>query len=273
MVLVSLPLFSTFDFHNTFQCDDITIELEVEICDGEMYNGYTSTGIYTDTFPASNGCDSIRILNLNVIPAIKKNVRLMKCEGDTVFIGDLIITSSGHYEVALTSSSGCDSIISANVTFHMINADIQIESNTLTAPSGYHSYQWMDCDTGEELIGEDTEILLADHSGSFAIKITSATGCEKISECMDVIVSKTEDVKMKENIMIFPNPAVNILHVINLSGINIHLISVINSTGREVMTIHSPVENYLDISDLNSGMYFVIIQLDSIRIPYKIIVR
>lgn len=36
------------------------------ICHGENFEGYSSTGIYNDTFQLSNGCDSIRILRLTV---------------------------------------------------------------------------------------------------------------------------------------------------------------------------------------------------------------
>ena len=44
------------------------------ICDGDSIvvgsSVYTSTGIYNDTLIASNGCDSIVITSLNVIPSL-----------------------------------------------------------------------------------------------------------------------------------------------------------------------------------------------------------
>ncbi|MEL7250220.1 MAG: cytochrome c peroxidase [Bacteroidota bacterium] len=42
--------------------------VELTICDGDKVEGYSETGIYTDTFTASNGCDSIRQLELIVLP-------------------------------------------------------------------------------------------------------------------------------------------------------------------------------------------------------------
>ena len=38
-----------------------------EICPGEHYDGYTTTGTYHDIFPSSNGCDSTRTLILQVL--------------------------------------------------------------------------------------------------------------------------------------------------------------------------------------------------------------
>ena len=42
--------------------------VEAIICAGDEMDGYSETGIYTDTFTASNGCDSIRQLELIVLP-------------------------------------------------------------------------------------------------------------------------------------------------------------------------------------------------------------
>lgn len=46
----------------------IETTIELTICDGEAYDGYTQSGTYTDTYEASNGCDSVRQLQLTVLP-------------------------------------------------------------------------------------------------------------------------------------------------------------------------------------------------------------
>ena len=47
-------------------CESIFTEVNKNICSGEEYEGYTSSGVYIDTLFAESGCDSVRILNLTV---------------------------------------------------------------------------------------------------------------------------------------------------------------------------------------------------------------
>jgi gliding motility-associated-like protein len=153
----TLACYQTATF-NTSSCQwDVTVTqpaadtFSVTICDGQSYFAggglQTSTGIYSDTLIAANGCDSIINTNLNVIVF---NVEAIT-ETDTVQIGDsteleafsdsLIITyqwqpSSGldcnncpdpiatptvttNYFVIATDLYGC--LDSSFVTVHVLN--------------------------------------------------------------------------------------------------------------------------------------------------------
>lgn len=48
----------------------ITSTINITICRGLTYGGHPISGTYIDTFPAANGCDSIRTLNLTVLANI-----------------------------------------------------------------------------------------------------------------------------------------------------------------------------------------------------------
>lgn len=84
------------------------------ICQGETYEGYNSSGNYTDTFSTASGCDSIRILNLTVKPKSFSNASHAICEGQ-VYQGH---STSGVYSDTLVGSNGCDSIITLSVTVY-----------------------------------------------------------------------------------------------------------------------------------------------------------
>ncbi len=58
------------------------------LCDGELYNlgnqTLFQTGIYTETFSTSNGCDSIITLDIFFAPLITENILQNLCIGDSL---------------------------------------------------------------------------------------------------------------------------------------------------------------------------------------------
>jgi gliding motility-associated-like protein len=82
------------------------------ICEGDTVEGYTTSGIYIDTLNTALGCDSIRTLNLTVLPKSVLTLTQTICEGDSVFG----YTQTGIYIDTLTAANGCDSIRTINLT-------------------------------------------------------------------------------------------------------------------------------------------------------------
>ena len=102
------------------QLDSVTIgiggskssTISQTICEGDVFEGYTTTGTYIDTLLTTLGCDSIRTLNLTVKPRSFTNLTQTICEGD-VFFG---YTQTGIYSDTLSAANGCDSIRTINLT-------------------------------------------------------------------------------------------------------------------------------------------------------------
>lgn len=116
---------------NTTGCDstiitDLTVlplslsNQTLTICAGNVVtignNIYTNTGIYSDTIVATNGCDSIITTDLTVLPAAVYNQSLTICFGNSIVIGNDTLNSTGVFSSTLTNPSGCDSIITTNLT-------------------------------------------------------------------------------------------------------------------------------------------------------------
>lgn len=93
----------------------------IEICEGQSYiiNGeeQTEVGIYEEVFPALNGCDSIIVTELSIIPATLDTLAVLICEGESYFAGGAAQTEAGFYQDTLSSIQGCDSIIVTNLGF------------------------------------------------------------------------------------------------------------------------------------------------------------
>jgi len=121
--------------HSNMNCDTIKITtllvrpgqastIKKSVCKGEFFLGYNLTGKFIDTFPASNGCDSIRTLFLTVIekptPYLGPDKKI--CMGDSAIISagqfasylwqdsstldHFLVKHPGSYKVTVTNSCG-----------------------------------------------------------------------------------------------------------------------------------------------------------------------
>ncbi len=87
-------------------CVNIEENVDVMICEGENYNGYTEEGVYEDIYEAVNGCDSVVTLNLSVLPNVNQTIVMELCYGES-YQG---YSESGIFEDTFTADNGCDSI-------------------------------------------------------------------------------------------------------------------------------------------------------------------
>ena len=114
---------STVNLTLTVRPSDLTNEI-IGLCIGQLYNGiaYTSDTIIVDSLLSSIGCDSVVITAIQVGPSIEITEVASICEGDSYAQGLNVYTTSGIYVDTLQSSSGCDSIVtldlSVNPVFH-----------------------------------------------------------------------------------------------------------------------------------------------------------
>ncbi|HLP51142.1 MAG TPA: T9SS type A sorting domain-containing protein, partial [Chitinophagales bacterium] len=85
------------------------------ICHDESYTfagvALTTSGSYTDTLQAANGCDSIITLSLTVNPAIVTQLSQTICNGKAFNFNGQTLTASGVYNDTLASVAGCDSVV------------------------------------------------------------------------------------------------------------------------------------------------------------------
>ena len=90
------------------------------ICEGDsiayIYGSYNTTGIYINTYTASNGCDSVVVLDLTVNPPLYSEFTEVT-ENTTYTWNSVTYNSTGDYTQTLTSTiTGCDSIVTLHLT-------------------------------------------------------------------------------------------------------------------------------------------------------------
>ena len=135
--------------------------------------------------------------NLNLIDNI--------CAGESYTFPDGLTTDQAmtHLSV-LTTTEGCDSLVTIQLSVDSFNTSVQQMDNILSAENqSGSSYQWLDCDENYAWIeGATSSTFKADENGNYAVLITEGT-CSDTSSCFSVIGLNTP-----ERLSEFPNISV-----------------------------------------------------------------
>lgn len=92
--------------------DTITQIIEATICQGDNFEGYSTSGIFTNYFISIDGCDSTRILDLIVSPYVFASKYISICSGQT--FGPY--NQTGTYTDTLSGQQGsCDTVRTINL--------------------------------------------------------------------------------------------------------------------------------------------------------------
>jgi gliding motility-associated-like protein len=120
-------------------------------------NNYTVGLVLTD----NTGCKDTIWKTIQIIPAFQINLNPVICQGDTFNVGNHSYTSTGVYIDSLIRVSGCDSIITTNLTVNPV----------------YHS-------NIHPMICQDEIFTVGSHSysisGNYTDTLTSFSGCDSI---------------------------------------------------------------------------------------------
>ena len=178
---------------NASGCDSIVVltlnvnqptssALSASICSGGSYFfggvNRSVSGVYSNVLVGSNGCDSVVTLTLNVNSTIVQSLQASICEGNQYTFGNRSLTLSGIYYDTLRTSTGCDSILTLQLTVNS-NPTVSIQASgvlafcqggsvTLSA-SGANNYAWSNSATSNSIN--------ITQSGNYSVVGTDTNGC------------------------------------------------------------------------------------------------
>lgn len=114
------------------------------------------------------------------------------------------------------------------------------------------SFQWINCATNTEIVGETDTVFSPTTDGSYACVVSSSCSADT-TNCIDMILQSSEYLQ-EQSIKVFPNPAQNVLNI--SASMPIKHVAVYSITGIrvEVQSIHN---HKIDISNLTPGVYFI----------------
>ncbi|MFM2285168.1 MAG: hypothetical protein RLZZ543_665, partial [Bacteroidota bacterium] len=156
-----------------------TITITANICTSSSYtlpdgSVVTTAGVYPVTLTGNSGCDSIVVTTVNVQSVLTSSVNASICSGDDYVLPDgMHVTLAGSYPVTLSSSAGCDSIVTTTLTVHStssasINAAV-CPGDSYTLPDG----------------------IVVSSAGTYTSTLNGALGCDSVITTTLVTLSIT----------------------------------------------------------------------------------
>lgn len=166
----------------------VSVNDTTTICSGQtiIFNNQnlTQTGIYQDTIAGMGCVDTLKTLNLTVLPAVRTVQNFTIRQGDSLVINGRTHRTTGVFTDILRTVNGCDSLVETHLTVIACNLSVQIQKqgNTLrlslqNAPPQYNVLWTLP--NGQTRTSEVIEVTT---SGIYSVKITDIFGCEAAAQ-------------------------------------------------------------------------------------------
>ncbi|MCH2229805.1 MAG: T9SS type A sorting domain-containing protein [Crocinitomicaceae bacterium] len=262
-------LIQFYECPNLNSVDHITACDSYTWMDGITYTSSNSSATWSIT--NSSGCDSIVTLDLILGNTESVTDVQYACEELIWIDGNSYTSNNSSATWMLTSSLGCDSLITLDLTIGEVNVDVTNNSPILISNDVGANYQWIDCDNNNLIVGETNQSYTAELNGNYAVIITDGN-CIDTSACFNVANLDTDLVGANNDMSIFPNPMKNELNIqLNAvySNVDIEVRSLIGSLVFN-KSYHSIDKLKLDL-ECSKGVYLLNIQLDGKESSYRIV--
>jgi len=238
-------------------------------------NTYSSSGIYTETYGTTSGCDSLVTYKITfgiVAGTTIENV----CNSYTWPLNGMTYTETGIYTHAMGSvGTACDSVYALDLTITKATESIVNQSGSvLTSVNTGIAYFWMDCESATEMPGERNQVFTANKNGSYALRLVSANGCISTSGCVTVsTVGITENTNAL-TFDVYPNPSTGIVHVQLSAAQSATPIRITDLAGKLLQEIAvSSGDEIIDLSTYAQGVYFISLETENAQSISKRIIK
>lgn len=210
------------------------------------------TGVYSVIINTPS-CGSLVSSNVTVTVFVPTSSTITETTCSSYILNGQTYTETGTYTQTIPNSNGCDSVITLNLTIPVINVTMTLNGETLTAANTNATYQWIDCDTELPIAGETAQTYTPTVTGNYAVILTE-NGCSDTSDCQAVTIAGIEGLTLSSIYKVFPNPTKGEVMIQTIPNSKI---SIVNVLGEELMTMSGNSNYTIDLSRVESGIYFV----------------
>lgn len=234
-----------------------TIQLLSGLGSGSIFPIGTTTEVYQISDGVNNDTISFSV-TVNSTHHLTQTLSI--CFGESISVGTNIYTTSGLYHDTLSTTFGCDSVVTTNLLVkNSIDTTLIVEESLITANEINAAYQWINCsEMNTPIVGANFREFQVNSSGNYAV-IISKNGCTQTSAIVNVMSVGVEDVNNKNEVKVYPNPFIDDV-TITIPQINSSTsISIFDVSGKELYHNNkiNTLTTKLDLSSFSSGIYFV----------------
>ncbi len=260
----------------------------------------TNTGAFMAIGTDTNGCvNSSDTINVNVLPLPNANLLLTPnpaCSGDSIFVmlhtaskfdiyknntilynqisdnkkyianamnGDKFMLKETSNSTGCSNTSAETELIIHNLPLKPV---ITNNNNDLSVTTNAKVIKWYRNNT---LTNDTTKTILNAPSGKYYVEIIDSNGCVNVSDTFLMKNTGVDDIH-NLSIKLYPNPTNGIVNIVFEENTTTNL-TIYNTLGQIVYSklIENKSNETIDISDLNSGIYYLQFSSDDKIVFYK----
>ncbi|MEZ4798733.1 MAG: hypothetical protein R2809_02925 [Flavobacteriales bacterium] len=174
----------------TIEVVEFASTTDITICENQLPFSWNSleigaAGTYDVTLTSVAGCDSIATLNLTINDVLTSSEDITICSNQLPYNWNGVdYSTSGSYDITLTSVAGCDSIATLNLTIN----DVLTSTEDITLCNNQLPYTWNGVDYTA--------------AGTYDVTLSSVAGCDSIATLnltINDVLTSSEDVTLCSN--------------------------------------------------------------------------
>lgn len=241
--------------------------------------GCTASASYTLTEPAALVIDDLTTTNV-LCNGDATGTAITTASGGTGSLtydygaADESALSAGVYSVTVTDINGCTisqsftinepsaGDVTGTVTHDTGTGDGSIDITITGGTPPYDPINWDNGATTEDLTGLS--------AGTYTVTVTDANGCEYTATFTILQTVGINENKQPLALTLYPNPTTGELNIVLNGSFNFQ---ILDARGRVIMTDFGSNQSLVDLSNFESGVYFIQVTQASKVITQKIILK
>lgn len=232
---------------------------------------YTTSGEYMEVFTTAVGCDSIVTLDLTITNSTSSTDTQTACNSYTWIDGNTYTSDNNTATYALTTTAGCDSLVTLDLTIDTVDSSVTQDDALLTANETGATYQWVECPEMTPISGATSQSYTATTNGDYAVIVTN-NPCSDTSACYTVTTVGTIEHSFGNNLQLFPNPTNGAFSIDMGEKYNTTTIKIIDLNGKLIL---SNTYNNSQLLNLElkepSGVYLLTIESENKKAVIRLV--